>query len=78
MNQRSPVLLTEWTIMAGCDGRMLFCAMSGIQRHAVTSVATITEFADDPSKGQHDTSGMAKKTPIAAASPRAPKPPRGN
>jgi hypothetical protein len=48
MHKRSPTLLIEWTIMAGCDGRKLFCAMSGIQRHAATSVATITEFADDP------------------------------
>jgi len=48
MNQRSPTLLIEWTIMAGCDGRKLFCAMSGIQRHAATSVATITDFADNP------------------------------
>jgi hypothetical protein len=33
---------------------MLFCAMSGIQRHAVTSIATITEFADDPNDLQTD------------------------
>jgi hypothetical protein len=41
--------------MAGRDRRMLFCAMSGIQRHAATPVATITEFADDPHLRQRDT-----------------------
>jgi len=36
--------------MAGWDGRMLFCAMSGIQSHLATPVATITEFAENPDK----------------------------
>ena len=35
-------------IIAGRDGRMLFCAMGGIQRDAATSIAIITEVADDP------------------------------
>jgi hypothetical protein len=54
ITHQSLALLTEWTIMAGQDGRMLFCAMRAIQRHAATPVATITEFADDPSKRQRD------------------------
>ena len=37
--------------MAGRDARLLFCAMSGIQPHAATPVATITEFPDDPCTG---------------------------
>jgi hypothetical protein len=35
-------------IIAGRDGRMLFCAMRGIQRYAAIPVALITEVADDP------------------------------
>jgi hypothetical protein len=40
--------------MAGRDGRMLFCAMSGIQRHAAAPVATVTNFAEAPQLRQHD------------------------
>jgi hypothetical protein len=39
---------TKSGIMVGREGRMLFCAMSGIQRHTAPPVAIITEFTDEP------------------------------
>jgi hypothetical protein len=41
-------LVTERTIMAGQDRRMLFCVKSGIQHHPATPVTTINDFAEDP------------------------------
>ena len=45
---------------------MLFCAMSDIQRHVIAPVATITEFADDPSKQQRDTRHTALRRGISS------------
>jgi hypothetical protein len=39
---------TKSRIMVGREGRMLFCAMSGIRRHTAPPVAIITEFTDEP------------------------------
>lgn len=59
--------------MAGWDGRMLFCAMAGIQGHTASPVATATKSADDPSARQCATPwscnrGCQKEEPSRARS----------
>jgi hypothetical protein len=41
-------MLTDWMVIAGRDGRMLFGAMEAIQPQANSPIETFTEFAEDP------------------------------